>query len=199
MKERPILFNAEMVRAVLDGRKTQTRRVMKQQPEMEGGVFWWPCHKVGSAVNMDEVRSLCPYGVHGDRLWVRETWRVEHHVDHMKPSALNPLGHYAVDYLADDTSPEWAGKTRPSIFMPRWASRINLEVTAVRVERVREITPRDAKAEGDKERSGQLEYCERGEQCHVDWFRCLWDEINTKRGYPWKSNPWVWVVEFKRI
>lgn len=237
VKERPILFSGPMVRAIQDGPKTQTRRVVKSsrskftpclicvqegtahnvedlKGNVAGAIFGEdPYLRVGYCEHNEVIgeRIRCPYGVPGDRLWVRETWRVEHHVDHMKPSSLNPLGHYAVDYLADGTNPEWAGKTRPSIFIPRWASRIDLGVTAVRVERVQDISEEDALAEGVDPGCGTCGEkslpsgcgCNNPEPLPQDAFIYLWDTINAKRGpeddpgaYAWDRNPWVWVIEW---
>jgi len=192
MKEPSIRFIAWEVRAVLDGRKTQTRRVVKHienrwEVDDSDGYMWpyWPCYVYGQP---QPVKMPCPYGEPGYRLWVRETWA--------------PMdgegGQVPAIYRADYTGPErW--KWKSSIHMPRWASRITLEVKAVRCERLQDITPSDAKSEGAPELSGMLEYHERGEQCYVDWFRELWDSINAKCGFPWESNPWVWVVEFEPI
>lgn len=174
MKERPIIFNGEMVRAILDGRKTQTRRVIKPQPD---GPWAAP------------GRTMCPYGQPGDRLWVRETWA------HVPRTAYGSLGmqdpsdeDMAAIYRATfDRSPPGTG-WKPSIYMPKWAARIWLEIINVRVERVQEITNEGALAEGVEEH--QIP--------HTWMFRELWDSINAKRGYSWDSNPSIWVVEFRR-
>ncbi len=174
-RERPILFSGPMVRAILDGRKTQTRRVITPQPD---GDF--------------PFRQRCPYGKPGDRLWVRETWTHEDSwcsgVDCEQPSHVY---HRATESYPD--SMRW----RPSIFMPRWASRIDLEVVSVRVERLQEIGEDDAKAEGvEPSRAGQDE---RGPvKTYRTGFVRAWDTINGKRA-PWVSNPWVWVVEFREV
>lgn len=190
MKERPILFSAEMVRAILEGRKTQTRRVIKDglgdKPidTIEfNGVSWTiagdaPSQHMGEVYMNDWSFDLrCPFGVPGDRLWVRETWH------YRGGNNIEPSPGF-VSYRADGefTLPgyEW----RPSIFMPRWASRILLEVTTVRVERLQEISWEDHIAEGTP--IGMT-------------FSELWDSINAKRDYPWESNPWVWAITFKRI
>lgn len=168
MTERPIMFTPENVLKILDGKKTQTRRVAKPQQR--------PDWKIAD----------CPYGLVGDRLWVRETWQ------------YNPYG--GIVYKAGSGIIDCAGKGwRPAICMPRWACRLVLEITDVRIERVQDISPDDAKAEGDKERSGLPEYHERGPLCHVDWYRNLWDSINAKRGYGWDTNPLVWAISFRKV
>ena len=171
MKERPILFSGPMVRAILDGRKTMTRRVIKAPR--------W------STPDKALVDFECPYGWIGDRLWVRETWAK------LTPAwSENPV---EVRYRADFVPAEFAEMVRwkSSRFMPRWASRITLEITGVRVERVQDITPDDCRAEGmphDNNDAG-VRYC----------FGQLWNTINSARGFGWDVNPWVWVVSFKRL
>ena len=162
MADRPILFSAPMVRALLAGTKTQTRRVCKLD--------------VRSGMPEPELASLlrcCPYGVPGDRLWVRETW------------APLTVG-YA--YRAD---PVWnappADRWHPSIHMPRAASRITLEVTGVRVERLQDISEADVIAEG----------CPRQMLYGTGWYRDLWLKINGTGS--WGANPWVWVIEFRLV
>ena len=177
------MFTGAMVRAILDGRKTQTRRVIKP----------WTMRLI------DDVPAMlleCPYGVPGDRLWVRETWC--HIGSHSGPETCGKSVQ-DVRYRADRTEGYvWS----PSIFMPRWASRITLEVTGVRVQRVQEISEEDAMAEG-----AFLNVCDwwefgngfRGEKTPIGAYRSLWDTINFKRGFGWSVNPWVWVVEFRRV
>lgn len=148
MRTRPILFNGEMVRAILDGRKTQTRRVIREQPPL---------------IPMDDraIATLipqCPY--QGDRLWGEDSF---------------------------DDRTRWS----PSIFMPRWASRLLLDVLGIRVERVQDIDEYDAVSEGVSIGEGQ--------NSTIDTFRELWDSINAQRGFGWDKNPWVWVVDFKRV
>jgi hypothetical protein len=204
MKERPILFNADMVRAIIDGRKTQTRRVYKGipptfYPSASGGCWGIP---VGE-------RKKSPFGTVGDRLWVRETFR---------PVSESDTGFTGIEFRAggmpdDDTQAgllhDGTDRWRPSIHMPRWASRIDLEITAVRVERVQEITEEDAKAEG-------VTCPYRGEKCggyhpgmatvteppecvcidgYKPLFKDLWDSIYGN----WDENPFVWVYEFRRV
>ncbi len=170
-KERPIIFGSEMVKAILEGRKTQTRRVVKPQPS--AGVRFSP-FVPGQVEDGHGAEMRCPYAV--DRLWVRETW----------------------GYWGSIQTPEWviyredgdkAGMRWMSpIFMPRWASRITLEVVSVRVERLQEISDSDARAEGV--------LCDLN--CRRPFVN-LWDFINAERGYGWDANPWVWVIDFERI
>lgn len=222
MIERSILFNAEMVKAILDGRKTQTRRVVKLWESPDG---WGNYHSDGADdwefVHLGEdgdpypdggsVVRRCSYGVSGDRLWVRETFQYQR--------AEDGLGlHYRADgarcgvseqYLDDPDSEGAAlvradvvpdGRWKPSIHMPRWASRITLEVTGVRVERVQDIRDPGILAEGVLRGDSLVDRTglTRGEDL-CDQFRVLWDSINAKKGFGWEANPWVWVVEFKLI
>lgn len=180
-KEHPIIFSGPAVQAILDGRKTMTRRVVKAPK-------WGDAEHAG-------VDYPCPYGQPGDRLWVREAWSV---------SANGPI--YKTDR---DGTVRIAWK--PSIHTPRWASRITLEITAVRVERVQDITARDVEAEGidvvsklpvflcspkkpTREKLGGL-----ADTIARGLYQPLWDSLNAKRGYGWNSNPWVWVISFKRV
>ncbi|MFJ1260113.1 hypothetical protein [Cupriavidus sp. CuC1] len=236
MKERPILFSGAMVRAILDGRKTQTRRVVKPQPiyGLDDWDWSWPIPgKNVTAGTFDRWRDdvknplsprYCPYGQPGDRLYVRETWA--------QPVPLDPgPTFYRADYTGDvlgkyeNLPPAEAITWRPSIHMPRALSRIQLEVTAVRVERLNDCSEADAQAEGvepvDSERedpdhlicrwcggtrlydaispSGGVlpdtdcAHCD----THVKRYQQLWDHINGADA--WTANPWVWVVEFRRI
>lgn len=219
MKERQILFSGAMVRALLDGRKTQTRRVVKPQPPAstrdvftfhhpDPRTHYWAFD--GDALT--DWAQPCPYGDVGDRLYVRETWQHSNHP--FGPYDEDCLVFYRADYLDDPLGPdlersadgirrEW----RPSIHMPRAASRITLEVTGVRVERLQSISDEDARAEGTS-----CYVCDRALDGHGDAdchcfhrqasasdFRILWDSLNAARGYGWDINPWVWVVEFERI
>ena len=223
MKEHPILFSAEMVRAILEGRKTQTRRVVKPQPIIReccgavvGPAKW--LSKTGRVVyNCDYEPSpfseACPYGQPGDRLWVRETWATVNAYDQVKPSDI-PKGdagrwprvwHRATDAHEQEYRQKYFGKWRPSIFMPRWASRITLEVVSVRVERVQGISLEDIKAEGvfpglraSIEDWSISSIRDDYYQFLVD-FEWLWDSINAKRGFSWSSNPWVWAVTYKLL
>ena len=216
MKERPILFSGPMVRALIDGRKTQTRRVMKPNAcglevdeitELPALDPILKCVVSGhSGVWEDghgfDLRWNCPYGVPGDRLWVRETWQFDnaeyvalHKREpwHGGPSREAAEVHYRATERHPDIFPKWT----PSIFMPMWASRLTLEITNVRVERVQDISEDDAKAEGvtliqgNPRRHDGLDFSSE--------YASLWDSLNAKRGYGWKVNPWVWVVSFRRL
>lgn len=226
MAERPMLMSAPMVRAILDGSKTQTRRVVKPQPREASpgpgiraalyrpGDFVWPdkvpgCSTISCKPHGPDgwAEENSPYGKPGDRLWVREAWRTAASLDHLSPSAIaarcidagyrNPWapllydadGHRNSEWRGFETPPKMSepGKGRPSIHMPRWASRISLEITRVRVERLQDISGADSRAEGA---AG-----------HPDgpWhaYRSLWTLINGPDS--WAANPWVWVVEFRRV
>jgi len=192
MKERPILFSSPMVRAILEGRKTMTRRVTKladgslasDEDIPDGG----RCDYV-----MDFSRSFpmwerryCPYGKPGERLWVRETFSKYNH-----PS--NPH----IIYRADDPGDKYL-KWEPSIFMPRWASRITLEITGVRVERINDISEEDVWAEGWSVIADMPD--KNGGNCRFKNFGEFWDSINGERqGCSWEENPFVWVVEFRMV
>lgn len=236
MKERPVLFSGPMVRAILDGRKTQTRRVVKHRfPVWVMHEHWLAGHPHGGEFegNWPMVTTdggpapiRCPCGVPGDRLWVRETHQPhpEAGVDYPGGCVPSNTTVYAADLSPEDRRE--SGPWRPSIHMPRWASRILLEVTEVRVERVQEISAADAHREGrppwhlgssepliqackDAEADNwaiaraagfsqqEIEDGESGHTLSVYWFRRLWDSINAKRGYGWDVNPWVWVVGFR--
>jgi hypothetical protein len=209
MKERPILFSAPMVRAILAGTKTQTRRAWKMPRgcdwysemggEREG---WFVDHGQPWWLHVSECR--CPYGQPGDRLWVREAWRAVWSSDDEPPRSFDAA--YRFWYEADAPLQDGYGKLRPSIHMPRCASRITLEVTGVRVERLQDISEADAIAEGVDRFPG----CRQDDDAaafnrigpvDMDSFpiaRCavLWESINGPGS--WDANPWVWVVEFKR-
>ena len=186
MNERPILFNAPMVRAILDGRKTVTRRIVKAR-DLE----WMDVHQ--GLRELDNAER-CPYGQPGgDRLYVRETWAAPHAYDHLPPRLIpqDARIHYAA--TEDRGGLLW----RPSIHMPRHASRITLEIARVRVERLQDISAADARAEGcpDKPVDG-------AEQASIDllaklWYHDLWEQINGLDS--WAANPWVWVIEFRRL
>jgi hypothetical protein len=208
-KERPILFKDRLVRAILEGRKTQTRRLVKPQPiNRDGDGFRWswpvPAYEEGwkfsvlgpnAAANVAEYlqkHARCPYGVPGDRLWVKETWATLPCHDHLAPRDLPRTAPILFASGTDQPFVHSYHRIRPSIFMLRWASRITLDVVSVRVERLQEISQADAKAEGAPPMSETL-------PLYRDNFRALWDSVNGEReGASWAANPWVWVITFKR-
>lgn len=228
MKERPILFKTEMVRAILDGSKTQTRRLngfdkINKNPndyEFLGyikGANNYFAARFRSAGIENQVYVKSPYGDAGNQLWVKETWRTWHSLDHVKPSNLE--NGVIVDYAAGgnsvgagivcDVSKKW----RSPLFMQKRFSRIQLEITGIRVERLDEISKADAIAEGAKfinfgkdKWGNQLDgwradkIPERAEEClsSAKWaYVHLWESINGKGS--WATNPYVWVIEFKRL
>lgn len=200
-----------MVRAILDGRKTQTRRVIKPQPENVDGPNF---DGLWSETNDPVTRYFtCKHGQIGDRLWVRETWATPKTYDAYRPrdcSKTTPI-YYSADKshgkLVRWTDEEQElGKLRPSIFMPRWVSRITLENESMRCERLQDISEVDAIAEGiEAIGQGWINYQSRGlgDTNKVvlprDSFRSLWDSINVKRGFGWDKNPFVWVLTFHCI
>ena len=193
--EHPILFTGEMVRAILDGRKTQTRRVIKPQPLCPSLRYYTHGREWKDG---DGTLMKCPYGVSGDWLWVRETWATPGNFDHMKPRDL-VQSHYMSDltaYRATETHGDAYFRWRPSIFLPHWLARIKLGVVRVRAERVQGISEKDVLAEGFPWRGigAELQW---GYRPPLVWFQALWDRINAKRGYGWDVNPWVWAVEFE--
>ncbi len=212
MAEKPILFSGPMVRAILDGRKTQTRRVVKHDPFfgkpdrgnafVDGGPQSPYLHNPqdGGEYGDETVQRVYPAYQVGDTLWVRETWaefdkppKVEYRAD---------CDHYEYGLATirrDDLAvPRVIDRWRPSIFMPRWASRIALEVTDVRCQRLQEISEEDAVAEGCSGHDGEGPYISAfGGRRIINNFAALWDTLNAKRGYGWDSNPWVWAYTFK--
>lgn len=212
MKSTPILFSAPMICAILSGAKTQTRRAGKVQSDSftELGIHYIR-HATKGEIIQATYRAYpkggtarwaiceCPYGIPGDRLWVRETWGVE----------ANDMERRAVRYRADGVG--LLGDWRPSIYMPRWASRLTLEIVSVRVERVQDISEADAVAEGieqfpDGSWRDYIASKPAYNQCDTarDSYRTLWDSINgqPRQGKPdvsWAANPWVWVIEFRKV
>ena len=193
VKERPILFSAPMVRAILEGRKTVTRRAVKPDwiqserlpIQTAPGLFHFWC----------SGEHLCPYGQAGDRLWVREAWA--------QINVAQAPGESWVVYRECDNRTDYGGPWKPSIHMRRRDSRILLEITAVRVERLQDISEEQAKAEGVRL---YTDHAELGDWWHVEGietysadprksFELLWTSISGD----WNTNPWVWVVEFKRV
>jgi hypothetical protein len=239
VRERPILFSSSMVQAILEGRKTQTRRAVKPQPPMyfdrhcwfDAPVYGWTREPEPAT---DWHKAKCPYGVPGDRLWVRETFVRGKIIDSEpeEPIMAVYLQGTEPDFKGNaERAKEWgeaskmhpsapAGsehwalswKRKPGIFMPRWASRITLEVVSVRVERVNAISEADAIAEGvkvvDRSAFGKPPCyvwpghgMDQAGLCHTaasTAYSMGWDSINGKQ-YPWETNPWVWAVEFRRV
>jgi hypothetical protein len=213
MKERPILFSGAMVRAILSGAKTQTRRIVKPQPTKTSGTHrgyplplmandWaWPHPRTSAATTISNRPNgplgweiHCPYGQPGDRLWVREAWSIDPHPGPNYSGGLRSPDGGEVMYRATDG---WHGPWRPSIHMPHWASRLTLEITGVRVERLKEIGAADAMEEGVAVHADHYNK-PIGHPCSpVMAYRDLWEYINGPGS--WDANPWVWVVEFRRI
>ena len=194
-RERPIIFSGPMVRAILEDRKTQTRRVIKPQPTHfhDFGNGRLPCKSDMTKTPSCADEIPCPYGQPRDRLWVRETWK-----PHIQTS-IHSTAIYKADYALSGGPGPW----KPSIFMPRWASRLTLEIAGIRVERVQEITEKDAVAEGIIVQPGHLWWPLGSKEpmkqyTHRQAFSALWDSINAKRGFGWDKNPWVWVIEFRK-
>ena len=234
MRERPIIFSAPMVCAILEGRKTHTRRVIKPQPRLNWAYRLTAEFKTVQVSTMgvhDRVFIKCPYGQVGDRLWVREAFCETDWKPGTSGFPADPATGFIIAYRADypdwPTRPfpaPWDPNWKPSIFMPHWASRITLEIAGIRVERVQEISEQDCLAEGiqipvekvqDPPVIGLLRltgqyppgsYMDIGPEAaskEHKWLRAhhasLWDSHNAKRGFGWAANPWVWVIEFKRI
>lgn len=200
MKERPILMHARSINGILAGRKTQTRRIIKSD--------WWRCLDDENEDDRRQALSMCPYGVPGDRLWVREAWAGHFLWDKSKPSEILNDGKSCIFYSDSITGGceiSQRGKSRPSIFMPRWASRLTLEIIGIRVERVQDISEADCWAEGiipmpclDCDAQITLH---RNDKAHMDdpipEFEHLWNDTNGKCA--WERNDWCWAVEFRRI
>lgn len=203
MKERPILFSAPMVQAILAGNKTQTRRAIKW-PLMDK-TQWFELdasYGIELANPSSPIDHLCPYGQIGDQLWVRETFSASYKTE----EHCRKYGeiHYRADcdkFREEMLSLSWT----PSIHMPRWASRIQLQITNIRVERLQDISESDALAEGCRRIEGckwrTWEEADAGIPMHDhtarDAFSGLWRAINGEDS--WTENPWVWVIEFKRV
>lgn len=219
IKERPILFSAPMVRAILDGRKSQTRRVVNRLRKFGSisgpltefgksdtqGYDWHFRDKGMRWHDIDEARllDLCPHGKIGDRLWVRETWqgyqRTSYEYDEWEAAEsikdVTEGGFLSFVYKADGEN--YPDKWFPSIHMPRIASRILLEITDVRVERLQDISEDDAIAEGVSNTESFKGIGVDDEMANRYAYRELWQSINGQGS--WDINPWVWVIEFKRI
>lgn len=194
---RPILFSGPMVKAILTGVKTQTRRVIDMRPLAHSGQTFRVLSEHGAAFYGDISGDLywrrCPYGAPGDRLWVRETWCcITGDIASDEPSRLDAVAYRADDSEANEVISS-ARAWKPSIHMPRAYSRITLEAIAVRVERVQDISEEDAQAEGVDYYDGAASVPAR------ERFAALWNSINAARGYGWDANPWVFVIEFRRV
>ncbi len=222
---KPIIFNSEMVRAILDGKKTQTRRVIKPQPIGKPGktvtgqdTVWyhWNHGKanqvsgVGEWVLKQGLGIRCPYGQVGDRLWVRETWAGQDFAiccENDRPnykSKVDGLWHPVIHKAGKENS-AWGLQGEPKWKSPyhmfKTSTRITLEITEVRVERLQEISEKDAKAEGLVYHDGFSQWYTSQDTLvfgHDTAFKILWDSLNAKRGYGWEANPWVWVISFRR-
>ena len=209
MTDRPIPFSPPMMRALLreiaapGTGKTQTRRVLKPQPP--DGSHSPHTMRVGTTLHFTKPKGSMtdqpmPFAV-GDRLWVREAWRTAEAYDDVKPRDMG--GEEPIKYLADDSMETWGwkidrhltGRKRPPMFMPRWASRVTLTVTDVRVQRMQDISAEDARAEGHP-RSDKPYPQEVHDDAARDWFMDLWDSLNAARGFGWDANPWVVAVTF---
>ena len=248
MKERPILFSPPMVRALLRdvNPKTQTRRIVKFPllSKSDGAKRRVYLEKDTDEINTyiamrqrnPMVSGLCPLGQIGDRLWVREAWRVGKKHDklsgkeiweHLEKSkgqgvtvlyevggwkSVSPFKRIETIYSNDEGMPSWAGRKRIGRFMPRWASRITLEITNVHIQRVQEISEEDAVAEGidwaENDFGNGPSYCDYGIKNRedtaewfaspIDSFRSLWDSINGNL-HPWSDNNWVWAITFRKL
>lgn len=221
-KERPVLFKDAMVRAILNGTKTQTRRVLKQAvgPSLSVGIdddtpgvaelSWLWGDGPGYDVHETIKRVPCPHGKPGERLWVRETFSGPHCMERSEEFPAVPPSQWPTEspiwYWADGepSHGDWT-KPRPSMFMPRWASRITLEITDVRVERLQDISVADAMAEGTPcyvcggpldGRSEDDCHCFHHKASPSD-YRALWESINGPDS--WEANPWVWAISFRKV
>jgi len=263
MRERPILVTADMVRALLAGRKTQTRRVIvgppdnrfwvgaslvgsgprnRYRPAPYSGYYqaerwwvgrhpvrgWWalddpagPSEALVAATIRDGHTGFpCRYGEPGDLLWVRETWASRCLLDGLPPCAIPGIGRDRIWYLADGPKPDWAGRTRSPIHMPRWASRLTLEITDIHAERLQDIGETAARAEGVERwatagLTGWMPYNDDAlspadyeiwrnacvKRTALASFISLWNSIHRNRGdyLSWDHNPWVWVISFRRV
>ena len=214
--DRPILFNREMVRAILEDRKTMTRRVVKPQPIMMDSGMWYPSENPGDRKNKTGLHyanekhmrkgmsiDFSPCGQPGDKLWVRETFAYKTRPKTENSSLIykadfdtkDGFGSEIIDFNTGMTTPlTW----EPSIFMPRWASRITLEIINVGIQRIQEIKYFDIMKEGAP-LSTYPHHHDSYDTKLFEWFTGIWDSVNAKRGFGWDANPWVWIIEFKRV
>jgi hypothetical protein len=225
MKEHPIIFSGPSIKAILSGAKTQTRRIITPQPCDDGivriiyedGRIPWPYKHRKARVGFEDLMVGCPHGAIGDRLWVKEAWRTGQKLDGLTPKQI---GNSCIDagyripgapvwFECDGRLRPWgendikdfgaAGRYRHSRFMPRWASRITLEVMDIRVQRLQEISEEDAIAEGSQIPLSECpSNCQQATLSERTQFSRLWDSINAKRA-PWASNPFVWCISFRRL
>jgi hypothetical protein len=209
-KQYPILMNRVSMEGLLEGRKTQTRRVVKPQAAVEStGTIgpWVHLHSRGcpgyhgSPGSCDSACPMlaCPYGKPGDLLWVRERWAAHHCWDHMSPTELLDHRGFLPDQIwfeVKGSTAQMRGRLRASIHMPKAMSRVWLVVTKIAVERLQDITPAALAWEGCPQEVG-------GPHGDIQmmwlWFKEGWDKLNASRGFPWSSNPWVWVITFRRL
>lgn len=226
MKERPIIFSGEMVKAILDSKKTMTRRLIKFKDFTTDSITPLHIELVEGRYCLFNERNgwlvgypKCPYGKVGDRLWVREIW-IQGYDDPLIESEGDDENAVSIIYKADgkeeyrtcsaETAENWGDFSADSemvgfkspIHMPRWASRILLEITDIRVERLNDISEEDAIKEGMPPSHASIDrismqhgFNSFSQSC----FAQLWDSLNDKKGYQWSSNPWVWVIEFKKV
>ena len=230
MTEKPIIMAGESVRAILENRKTVSRRVVKPQPVFRDDVndptgithngWWWTrrdgtgIHSQPTAEDLARVLQRSPYFWpyrEGMRFWVREGFAIMPRSAYGHcPNQVDPANPAMIAVWREGWERSQPGPWKSPIFMPRWASRLTLEVTGVRVERLQATTPRDCAAEGimlqrwiDEEAGKPLPQHDPGEEADgeelLQKFRKLWDRLNAKRGFGWDVNPWVWKVEFRRI
>ena len=215
-RAKPIIFQGNMIQAIRGNRKTQARRVMKPQPPEWVKDLGYDCftpkgHISGRGMYKGEPAEKffkCPFGIRGDKLWIRETCAFWEDPNNGQDFVIYRAGGKKefpnvrdLKYPGHPFNNKWL----PSIFMPRWASRLTLEITNIRGERVQNITEEDARAEGIID--GGCLSCGESEPCGCDnpqpdardSFIYLWDSTNAKRGYGWEISPWVWVIEFKAL
>lgn len=188
VRERPILFSSPMVRAILAGTKTQTRRIVK------------PRHMTTVGAEQFQILALCPNGQPGSRLWVREAF-IHEPADYCWEASVSiPCRPAFTVYRADHEGDTRGAGWKPSIHMPRWASRITLEITDVRVERLQDISEADAVAEGCRPVRPEIVQdglIVRPGRSAIEEFRLVWEQIHG--GGSWEKNPWVWVIAFKKL
>ncbi len=197
-KDHPILMSTPMVIACQEDRKTMTRRILKEQPVIDGdsGYVYWGGHQFDIHTWKDDILEFCPYGIIEDVLWVRESFMIqEGTINHFLYKANCP------DSLIN--SYKW----KPSIHMPKSACRLFLKIKDIRIEPLTDISQEDAKAEGVFTAPHRPSTCGRkrhadgsiARDCFICSFRHLWNIINGERGYDWIKDPWVWVIEFEKV